>query len=187
MNILNLKCSFSFYISNKINLLNFIINILLKAQLAKENTAIKKQFLNWEAIEKIAIIIDNTTPINKSVIDKFCIDTKRYVEVYYVELNSKQPTFADWQCFTKKHTTIFNLPKQLYLNELKSKAFNCVINTCHHQNLFAISLQSALQAPIKCSDNANYNQTDLIILKSPSSTIIISYLNDVTHYLKMIK
>lgn len=163
-----------------------ITNILLKSQIQKDLTNGKKQFLNWEAIEKIAIIIDDTTPVNKSVIDKFCIDTKRYVEVYYVELNSKQCTFADWQCFTKKHTTIFNLPKQLYLNKLKSKAFNCVINTCHHQNLFAISLQSALQAPIKCGDNTNYNQTDLIILKSPSSTTI-SYLNDVIHYLKMIK
>ncbi len=186
MNILNLKCSFSFYILTKINLLNSISNILLKRQIGKENTAIKKQFLKWDAIEKIAIIIDNTLPVNKSLVDAFCLDTKRYVEVYYIELNLKQPTFADWKCFTKKHTTIFNLPKQLYLNELKSKAFNCVINTCHHQNLFAISLQSTLQAPIKCSDNTNYNQTDLIILKSPSSTII-SYLNDVIHYLKMIK
>lgn len=166
--------------------MKLISNILLKTQLARENTATKKQFLKWDAIEKIAIIVDNTTPINKSLMDTFCIDTKCYVEVYYVELNSKEATYADWKCYTKKHKTIFNLPKQLYLNELKSKQFNCVINTCNQQNLFAISLQSALQASLNCSDNNDYNQTDLIILKLPQSTVI-SYLNDVIHYLKMIK
>ena len=50
--------------------MKFITEILLKSQIQKDATNRKKQFLSWDAIQKVAIIIDNSTPINKSVIDK---------------------------------------------------------------------------------------------------------------------
>ncbi len=166
--------------------MKFITEILLKSQIQKDTTNRKKQFLSWDAIQKIAIIIDNKTAVNKSVIDKFCADSKKFIEIYYIELNAKQPTFGDWQCFTTKQKTIFKLPKSNTLNELKNKKFDCVINTCSENNLFSVSIQSALQASLKCGDSNIYNQTDLIILKAQNSNNI-DYLNDVLRYLKMIK
>jgi len=163
-----------------------ISEILLKSQATKDNVNNKKQFLNWDAIQKIAIIIDNQTQINKNVIDKFCLDSKRFIEIYYIELNSKQASFGDWQCFTSKQKTIFKLPKQVIKSELNNKQFDCVINTCSETNLFAISIFSNIQSPLKCSDNNTFDQTDLIILKSQTFNII-DYLNDVLRYLKMIK
>lgn len=106
-----------------------IIQILLKSQIQKDATNHKKQFLSWDKIQKIAIIIDNQTPINKSVIDKFCADSKKFIEIYYVELNAKQATFGDWQCFTGKQKTLFKLPKSIVLADVKKKQFDCVINT----------------------------------------------------------
>ncbi len=166
--------------------MKFITEILLKSQIQKDAVNRKKQFLSWDAIQKIAIIIDHQIPVNKSVIDKFCADSKKYVEIYYVELNAKQATYGDWQCFTSKQKTIFKLPKQITLTELKKRQFDCVINTCSENNLFSVSIQSALQASLKCSDSNTYNQTDLIIYKSQQSNCI-DYLNDVLRYLKMIK
>ena len=163
-----------------------ITNILLKSQIQKDTANRKKQFLSWDAIQKIAIIIDNQTSVNKSVIDKFCADSKKFIEIFCIELNAKQPSFGDWQCFTAKQKTVFKLPKQTTLINLKNKQFDCVINTCSAQNLFAVSVQSGLQAPLKCSDNNDFNQSDLIILKSQTFTVI-DYLNDTIRYLKMIK
>lgn len=166
--------------------MSFISNFLLKSQIQKDAANRKKQFLSWDKIQKIAIIIDNQTPVNKSVIDKFCTDSKKFIEIYFVELNAKQATFGDWQCFTGKQKTLFKLPKPLILADLKKKQFDCVINTCSVQNQFSVSIQSSIEAPLKCSDNNDYNQSDLIIIKSQTSNII-DYLNDVVRYLKMIK
>ncbi len=171
--------------------MKFITNILLKLQMQSDGLASlrptnKRQFLSWDKIQKIAIIIDNKIPLNKSAIDKFCLESGRFIEIYYIELNAKQVSFNDWQCFTTKQSTIFKLPKKTILVELKKKQFDCVINTCLAENLFSVSIMSAIEAPLKCSDNNDYNQSDLIILKAQNATII-NYLNDVLHYLKMIK
>ena len=166
--------------------MSFISDILLKSQIQKDTSNRKKQFLSWDKIQKIAIIIDNQTPVNKSVIDKFCADSKKFIEIYFVELNAKQASFGDWKCFTSKQKTLFKLPKKIVVADLKKKQFDCVINTCSIQNQFSIFIQSAIEAPLKCSDNNDYNQSDLIILKAQTSNII-DYLNDVVRYLKMIK
>lgn len=166
--------------------MSFITNILLKSIIQKETLHRKKQFLNWYKIEKVAIVLDNSIPLNKSVIDKFCADSKKFIEIYYIELSSKQPTYGDWQCFTRNQKTVFKLPKQTILENLKKREFDCVINTCSETNLFSIAVVSSMQSLLKCGNNNEYHQSDLIILKSHSFNLI-DYLNDVIRYLKMIK
>ncbi len=167
-------------------MLNKLAEITLKSQVAKDNSAAPKQFLPWDKIQKVALVISKDQTINKSTIDKFITDSQKHVEVFFIELQSKEKSFGDWKCFTKKDKSILNLPKKPVTDEINSKKFDLVINAATNFNLFASALTSSLKAPVKCGQNSNYNEVQLIIQKTEPFNLI-NYLNDVVKYLKMIK
>src|SRR5688500_13868629 len=117
-------------------MLSFIAKIFIRSKFAKENHLRQKKFIPWDKIEKIALIINKEATVNKSAIDKFIDDTKKYIEVFYIETRSKQASFGDWQCFLKKDKSFLNLPKKNIESELKHKHYDLVINTCKANNLF---------------------------------------------------
>ena len=61
----------------------FIAEMIVRSKIEKESTGRKKQFLSWEKIEKIALIIGKNETLNKSAIDKFIQDSKKFIEVFY--------------------------------------------------------------------------------------------------------
>lgn len=164
----------------------FIAESLLRSQIKKDNSGVKKQFIPWDNIQRIALIIEGNDHFNKSALDKFIAESKKYVEVFYVELKSKQATFSDWQCFSKKDKNTVSLPKKELLEALKKKQFDLVINTIHEDELYAVSLCSSLPAPFKIGHSGKYNDVNLIIKRIEHHNLI-SYLNDALRYLKMIK
>ncbi|MGZ3920410.1 MAG: DUF6913 domain-containing protein, partial [Bacteroidia bacterium] len=143
-------------------------------------------FLNWDKIEKIALILDNAQPINKNELDKFIESTKKYIDVYYLELNSKNPSFADWICFTKKDRTFLNLPKSHVESSIKNRQYQLVINTAEKYPLFAAHLLSQINPPYSCGIQNLFGETDLIVEKN-TSVNIVEYLKDVKKYLEMIR
>ena len=164
----------------------FLSKILLKSNIARENSRRHRKFLAWDNIEKIALIICKEDQINKSAIDKFINETKKFIEVFYVEPTSKQPSFGDWQCFCKKDKSLINLPKKTVRQELKSKRFDVVINTSDENDFFSVAIASSLNAYLKCGRNNTFNDLDLIIKKTEPFSLN-NYLNDTVKYLKMIK
>ena len=163
-----------------------IANYLTRSTIAAQNLKRQKQFLSWEKVFIIALIIDEKAAVNKSELDKFIEGTKKYIEVFYVELNSKQSTFSDWKCLTKKEKTIFNLPKVSFLNEVKEKKYDLVINVSQLQQVFTANLVSQLNSSFKCGNNNLYDELDLIIERNESQNLI-SYLKEVVKYLEMIR
>lgn len=155
---------------------------LIESQLSSQ----KKQFLSWTQIEKIALIIDNSEPINKHEVDIFIESTKKYVDVYYLELNSKTSSFADWICFTKKDRTLLNLPKNHVESSIKNRQYQLVINTAQKYSLFAAHLLSQINPPYSCGVQNLFGETDLIIEKQPSCNLV-DYLKEVRKYLEMIR
>ena len=105
-------------------MLSKIAAYITKLKVAEQTKTRQKQFLNWENIFIVALIIDDKETINKSELDKFIEGLKKYTEVFFVELNSKQAAYGDWKCVTKKDKTILNLPKDLFLQESKAKVDN---------------------------------------------------------------
>ena len=158
----------------------------LQSRISRDNVNRKKQFLPWEKIEKIGLILHQADNINKSSLDKFLEGTKRNIHVFYVDLAAKHPPFADWSCFTKKDVTLLGLPRQTVLSELKKQKFDLVINTCGDTELFATALVSAFTAPFKCGNSRAFNDVDLIIKKTEPYHVV-DYLNEVLRYLNMIK
>ncbi len=167
-------------------MLSKLAEITLRSQVAKENAATQKQFLSWDKIQKIALVISKDETINKSAVDKFISDSQKHVEVFFIELNSANASFGDWKCFTKKDKSLLNLPKKTIADELNHKKFDLVINASNNFNLYASAITSTLKAPVKCGQANGFNEVHLIIQKTVPFNLI-NYLNDVVKYLKMIK
>ena len=59
-------------------MLNKLAEITLRSQITKNNSTRQKQFLPWDKIQKIALVISKDETINKSAIDKFISQFNRY-------------------------------------------------------------------------------------------------------------
>lgn len=164
----------------------FIADILVRSQLKKENDKRKKKFLAWQQIEKVALLLESEESLQKNEIDKFVYDSQKYVEVIYVELRSKEPSFGNWKCFIKKDKNLLGLPKKNCFNYFEGKKYDLLINTCKEENLFALSLTAKIQSTLHCSSVNVYNESDLIV-KRLENQKLINYLNNTLIYLKMIK
>jgi hypothetical protein len=164
----------------------FIAKLLLKSLINTNKISHSQRFLSWEKIDRIAIIISNKETLNKNELDKFIEKTQKYVEVYYVELNSKLPTYSDLQCFTKKDKTFLKLPKQIIKEKLQTKKIQVVINTSDSSDLFSIALSNSFLANTEIANFDIYKNVNLII-KRNENQLLTNYLDVVISYLKMIK
>jgi hypothetical protein len=163
-----------------------ITKAILKSRITRENAQRQKKFIPWDRVDKIALILEKQENFNKNLIDTFIQDTKKYIEVYFIEPSSKEGSYKDWQCFSRKDKSLLNLPNKNTETELKNTGFDAVINTCDATNLFALAICSALPAYLKCSANNAFNLADLVIKKNESLSLR-SYLDETVKYLKMIK
>jgi hypothetical protein len=60
-------------------MINKVTEIILKSQISKNNTSLKKKFLPWNEIQTIALVLSHNNTINKSAVDKFIKDRKSVV------------------------------------------------------------------------------------------------------------
>ncbi len=163
-----------------------IARLSLGSKITKDNLHRKKHFLPWDKVEKIALILHKNDNINKSTLDKFVDGTKKFIEVFYVDLSARQAPYSDWRCLTRKDASWLKLPGAALISELQKKKFDLVINTSADTELFATAMVSTLQAPLKCGSSKKFNDVDLIIKKT-SPYHVVDYLNEVVKYLKMIR
>jgi hypothetical protein len=168
-------------------MLRWLAGYNLRTNIEKANRSRKRQFVPWDQIEKIALIVQKDENLNKSMLDNFIADSRKYIEVYCVELNSKVPSFGDWRCLYKKDRSPWlQLPSKAVVQELQEKNFDVVINTCSDNNLFSASLTSIIPASFKCAPSVRYNYADLVIERRDPYHLL-GYLEDIVSYLKMIR
>lgn len=167
-------------------MLRALAEIALKSKITKENLHRKKQFMAWEGVKTIALILSNLDSINKSAMDKFIDGTQKLVTVFYVEPGAKAAAYSDWQGYVKKDRNLLGLANGKAIHELKNKNFDLVINTSAENDLFSSDLTATLQSPFKTGGNNKFGELDLIIKKSDPHHVI-DYLNEIIKYLKMIR
>jgi hypothetical protein len=167
-------------------MLKRIAEISVKSRIKRHNLIRKKRFMNWDKINKIALVLSESENVNKSLLDTFISKTGKHIEVFYVEVKSKQPTYSDWRCFYKKELNLLKLPKNSTLQELENKSFDLVINTGNDYDLISALLTSTLNAELKCGLSSRFDCNELIISKSDDSDIV-KHLENVVKYLKMIR
>src|SRR5436190_18497581 len=142
---------------------SFVARLFLKSQLQRDNQKRQKKFLSWDKIEKIALIINKDQAVNKSAVDRFIDESKKFIEVFYIEIRSKEPSYGDWQCFSKKDRSFLNLPAKHVETTLMHKKFDVVINTCQSNNLFSAALSSLIPASFRCASSAQFSDADIVI------------------------
>lgn len=167
-------------------MLHWIAKTFLNNKIASDRKLHKQKSLCWDKTEKIALILDKNDNINKSEMDKLLESTKKYIDVFFIETGSKTATYADWTCLLKADKSFMGLPKGTFVEKLKTKPYDVVINTCAEDNLYAAAIATYLPAQCKCSSGGYYNVGDLMIHR-PSTDTSTSYLNQVIGYLKMIR
>lgn len=167
-------------------MLKRIAEISVKSRIKRHNLIRKKRFMNWDKINKIALVLSESENVNKSLLDTFISKTGKHIEVFYVEVKSKQPTYSDWRCFYKKELNLLKLPKNSTLQELENKSFDLVINTGNDYDLISALLTSTLNAELKCGLSSRFDCNELIISKGDDSDIV-KHLENVVKYLKMIR
>ena len=167
-------------------MLSLLAEIQLKSTIRNFGNSKTQQFIPWDQIQKMALVLDSSQNINKSIIDKFINRQNKYVDVFYIEANAKASTYADWQSLLKTDLNLLKLPKSTLLQNLHKKQFDLVINTCDETNAIAMAITAALKANFKCCPFETYNETNLVIKKS-SDIKLIDYLEEVIKYIKLIK
>lgn len=164
---------------------NSIASIQLKATIKRQNDLRLKAFKNWDQIDKIALILNNSDSINKNKLDQFVEQCKKHIDVYFIELNAKEGSFGDWICFTKSSKNIIGMMRKNVAQIIDGKKYDLVIDTTLVNNLFSANLSVNLVAPFKCGATNTYNQNDLT-LKRKEDQDLIDYLNEVIRYIRMI-
>lgn len=160
----------------------WILKRLLQGQKAKT----EQVFLSWDKVNRMAIIISQNEQINRSAIDQWLSETKKFVEVFYVETKSKSATYADWHCFTKKDCNLFNLPNKRALTRIVDHSFDLVINTANEKDFFSAALLAQIKAPFKCAASSE-NQSANLIVQRKNIGNLLGNLQDTRRYLEMIK
>jgi hypothetical protein len=158
---------------------------LTRTRIRKDNSSVNRNFLEWEKIQKIALVVDEA-PLNKSEIDRFTEGTKKYVEVFFVETRAKQSSYGDWKCFTKKEKTFFKLPTAAALSSVDGKKFDVTIVINPSGKLFTAYLVSHIQSSFRCGDHNVAGEIDLIIERKQEQNLSL-YLKEVQRYLEMIR
>lgn len=159
--------------------------LIFRYRISRRESRRDKHFIPWDSIGKVALIISSRDKVAKNVIDNFINDSLKFIEVFYVEVNKRKPTYSDWQCFSKQHKSFFYLPKKTITAQLEKQHFDIVINTCADNDIFSRSISGYLTAPLKCS-TSGFREVDLVI-ERPDNFKLVNYLDEVVRYLKMIK
>lgn len=162
-----------------------ISKYLTRSVIQAQNKTRKKQFLEWDQIKSIALIIDSSG-INKSKLDEICTASGKYFEVFFIEIRSKNPSFSDWKCLLKKDKSLIGLPSKAVMDEFKKKKFDLCISLNKKGNLYTCYLTGIINAPFKCGLHDVDGELDLIVANEEGRSVEQD-LAEVMRYLKMIK
>jgi len=168
-------------------MLSQIAEYRIKKLVSLKKSTSGKNFMNWSQIHSIALIIDETEKNSKRELDSFLEKLNKHVEVFFLELHAKNKSFGDWNCFLKSDKTMLGLPKKTRLQSLKSRRFDVILQiTSTKSTLFSIALSASFDSNFTVGPTGDFNHNDLII-KRGKEIKIVPYLEDIIHYLEMIK
>lgn len=157
----------------------------VRSLVRKKTAQTHKKFLNWEEIKSMALVIEDTEMPSKHLVDQYLDELKKHCEVYYLELKTKQASYNDWHCLTKKDKNLIGLPKKKLLHGFKTKKYDLIINTAEQAIFYSAALSACFQSTFTCSSTEEFGHGDLIIKRADKQDLI-SYLREVQRYLKMI-
>jgi hypothetical protein len=167
-------------------MLKTVAEYTVRKMARKTSARLQKKFLNWENIKTIALVVEETEKVSKHQLDALLEQFNKHCEVFYLELTSKNPSYSDWFCLTKKDKNILGLPKKKAILPFKAKAYDVLINTANQSILFSTALIASIQSTCICSTTEKFGHSNLIVTRAKNQSLS-AYLQEVQRYLKMIK
>ncbi|HQQ95369.1 MAG TPA: hypothetical protein PLQ93_12495 [Bacteroidia bacterium] len=145
-----------------------------------------RHFPEWQSIKSIGLIIEDKEGVSREKLDRFIQSLDKFVEVYFLELKSRKASYADWICFDRSSRNVLGLPVKRHIQPIKKKHHDLVINTVTGSVAFAAALCAEIESACVCTCSDEYGHGDMIIQRQTNQDLL-GYLNQVTHYLKLIK
>lgn len=167
-------------------MIQFIRNYLTRSKTAAMNKLRRKLFLDWGEVKSIALLIDKDSVVSKNKVDEFTASLGVYTEVLFCEINSKTPSYNDWNCLNKKDKNLWALPSGEKIEKLKKKKFDLVISLNKKGHLYTAYLTSLINATFKIGTKDVCGELDIVI-ETENGSGPEQDLNDILRYLKMIK
>jgi hypothetical protein len=163
----------------------FIKDLIIRSKLSS-NASGKKNFVSWDKIKTIALIVDHKSASNKSQLDKFIYETDKVVDVYFIDGHVKESAIKNFTTFIKADRSLFGLPNSKAIAKLKQQSYDLVINAAFNESDFSSIIANTLKTGCRSGFKSRLNELDLIIERKPNQELI-SYLGDVVTYVKMIR
>jgi hypothetical protein len=163
----------------------FIKELILRSKLSS-NASGKKNFVSWDKIKTIALIVDHKSAANKNHLDKFIYETDKVVDVYFIDGHVKESAIKNFTTFIKADRSLFGLPNAKAIAKLKTQPYDLVINAAFNETDFSSIIANTLKTGCRSGFQSRLNELDLIIERKPNQELI-SYLGDVVTYVKMIR
>lgn len=167
------------------SLINSISEWLLSS---KESPKSHKQFINWNQLSNVLLIIYENQIADCTEFIATCKKSNITIQVAIIyESNAEQapkPSF-EYIALDKKQFNFFGLPKDAILSQLNSKTFDALINLGNPEHIKALALSKLIAAKCKI---ANFRCPIFEITISDDKLMTSSdYLKQVIVYLNMIK
>lgn len=165
--------------------MGFIKELIIKSKL-KNQSGIGKNFLPWDKIKSIALLVDAKHATNKNELDKFIYESDKVMDVYYLDLKVKESAVKNYITLVKADKSLFGLPNAKAMAKIHNRKYDLLINAAFGELTYAGILGHSIKATCKSGFENKGNELDLLITH-PNNQKLIDYLGEVVNYLKMIK
>jgi hypothetical protein len=155
---------------------------------SKEHNGSKKQFLNWNQLKNVCLIVYDNQLSN--IVDFINTCKKDNIDVNVIIIYEGKPELAPKPNFNhiildKKHFSLFGIPNETTEKKVNGNSIDALINICKPNHIKAIALTKLISARCKIG---NF-QSDFfdIIIDGEQTKNEFQFLEQVIVYLHMIK
>jgi len=163
----------------------FIKELILKAKF-RNGSSVGRNFLPWDKIKTIALLVDSKHANNKNELDKFIYESDKVVDVYYLDLHVKESVVKNYISIVKSDKSFFGLPNAKAMAKIHNRKYDLLINAAFGELTYAGVLSNTIKATCKSGFKSKRNELDLLIARTENQKLM-NYLGEVVGYLKMIK
>ncbi|MBK7668073.1 MAG: hypothetical protein IPJ32_12505 [Sphingobacteriaceae bacterium] len=155
-------------------------NYLLQQEIGS-GSKIQKQFVEWEKVQSVVILVGST---QFSVVKEFAKQTGKNIDIIVTHSDKTSETKDCFLSLNKKDFNFFGLPKPEIIQKLKTTTYDVLINTDFNNSGFLKSITGLTSAKCKLGpESAVYNEFFDISIQSNQQ----DFLKQALKYLMMIK
>jgi hypothetical protein len=165
--------------------MGFLKELILIGRL-KSTEAGGRNFLPWNKIKTMALVLDSKTAQSKNLIDKFIYEVDKVVDVYYLDIHAKESAIKNFITFTKLEKNWVDLPNGKAKAKIAGKRYDILINASFAELDYSSVITNMIKATCKCGHHSRLSELDLIVHHKGNQSLE-KYLDELVNYLKMIR